>query len=234
MYNIGDIVNTRCGDLEVISINGWRDIGVKFVKAGYITTTSSSDLTKGYVKDYLSPTLFGVGILGRKLSQDDKEAYNLWKSMLTRTQQKGKYPAYTDVIVSEDFLKFPLFKEWFDKNKPNFADYDLDKDLLGNGKIYSPTTCCILPREINIAIAKKSAGSTGYRGVRKSIDKFYSSVRRGDDKSYLGTFATAEEAAFAYKQAKEDYIKSLTEKWKEQIDSRVYEALMNYQVEITD
>ena len=121
MYNIGDIVNTRCGDLEVISINGWRDIGVKFVKTGYITTTSSSDLTKGYVKDYLSPTLFGVGILGRKLSQDDKEAYNLWKSMLTRTQQKGKYPAYTDVIVSEDFLKFPLFKEWFDKNKPNFA-----------------------------------------------------------------------------------------------------------------
>jgi oligoribonuclease (3'-5' exoribonuclease) len=42
------------------------------------------------------------------------------------------------------------------------------------------------------------------------------------------------EAFLAYKHAKEAYIKELANKWKDQIDPRVYDALMNYQVEITD
>ena len=37
-----------------------------------------------------------------------------------------------------------------------------------------------------------------------------------------------------YKQAKESFIKEQAEKYKSQIDPRAYEALMNYQVEITD
>ena len=44
----------------------------------------------------------------------------------------------------------------------------------------------------------------------------------------------AEEAFLAYKQAKELHIKEVANKWKDQIDPRVYEALMNYTVEITD
>ena len=234
MYKIGDIIKTNCGNVKVISVNGWRKIDVMFINTGYITTTSSSDLTKGCVKDYLSPTLFGVGILGRKLLPEDKVAYNVWRSMLTRTQQQELYPAYKGVVVDESFLTFTTFKEWFDKNKPNYAEYDLDKDLLGNSKVYSPVTCCILPREINIAIAKKKVGCTGYTGVRRSHDKFYSSVRQGDDKCYLGTFETAKEAALAYKQAKESYIKEVANKWKDQIDPRVYDALIRYEVEITD
>ena len=52
--------------------------------------------------------------------------------------------------------------------------------------------------------------------------------------TYLGMFKTVEEAFQAYKQAKEAYIKEVANKWKDQIDNRVYKALMNYQVEITD
>ena len=234
MYNIGDIVKTKCGDARVVSINGWRDVDIMFIETGYLTKTSTSDLTKGYVKDYLSPTLFGVGVLGRKLTPDDKVAYDVWRSMLTRTQNQGLYPAYKGVKVSESFLFFTTFKEWFDKNQLPNTEYDLDKDLLGDGKLYSPSTCCLLPREVNIAIAKRKIGTTGYRGVQKSHDKFYSSVRQGSDKCYLGTFVTAKEAALAYKEAKESYIKSLANKWKDKIDPRVYEALMKYEVEITD
>ena len=36
------------------------------------------------------------------------------------------------------------------------------------------------------------------------------------------------------KTAKEDYLKTLAEKWKGNIDVRAYNALMNYEVEITD
>ena len=50
----------------------------------------------------------------------------------------------------------------------------------------------------------------------------------------VGTYDTPEEAFYAYKPVKEAHIKSLAEKWKDQIDPRVYEALMNWTIEITD
>ena len=36
------------------------------------------------------------------------------------------------------------------------------------------------------------------------------------------------------KEAKEAYIKEVANKWKDKIDPKVYEALMKYEVEITD
>ena len=50
----------------------------------------------------------------------------------------------------------------------------------------------------------------------------------------LSRCATAEEAFHIYKQAKEGIIKLVAEKYKDLIDQRVYEALMNYRIEITD
>ena len=56
----------------------------------------------------------------------------------------------------------------------------------------------------------------------------------GVGKEYLGTLDTELEAFHAYKHAKEAYVKELAEKWKDQIDPRAYNALMKYEVEITD
>ena len=52
--------------------------------------------------------------------------------------------------------------------------------------------------------------------------------------SIWGAFKTEIEAFNAYKQTKESYIKELANKWKDKIDPRAYNALMNYTVEITD
>jgi hypothetical protein len=51
---------------------------------------------------------------------------------------------------------------------------------------------------------------------------------------HLGTFDTPEEAFQAYKVAKEEYIKEVADKWKDKITEKVYQALYNYKVEITD
>ena len=51
---------------------------------------------------------------------------------------------------------------------------------------------------------------------------------------YLGVFETPKQAFQVYKQAKEDYIKEVAEEYKGKIDNRLYEALMNYEVEIDD
>ena len=64
--------------------------------------------------------------------------------------------------------------------------------------------------------------------------KYAAQVSRFKEKIRLGYFSTPEEAFQIYKEAKEAYIKEVANKWKDQIDPRAYEALMNYQVEITD
>ena len=50
----------------------------------------------------------------------------------------------------------------------------------------------------------------------------------------LGYFDTPEEAFCAYKEEKETYIREVADIWKNKLDPRVYEALYNYKVEITD
>lgn len=50
----------------------------------------------------------------------------------------------------------------------------------------------------------------------------------------LGRYHTVEEAFYAYKKAKELHIREVAEKYKGDISPRVYDALINYTVEITD
>jgi hypothetical protein len=51
---------------------------------------------------------------------------------------------------------------------------------------------------------------------------------------HLGRFNTPEEAFQVYRTAKEAQIKVVAEKWKDQLDDRVYHALINYTVDIDD
>ena len=238
MYRVGDIVETgRYGEVTVISTNGWRDITIQFQRTGTKRKTNSSDLRKGLVKDTMQPTLFEVGYLGEDWQEGKarSEPHKLWRAMLDRVFGKNtNNKSYVNVSVCDKFLNFSEFEKWVLSCKYYHKDWELDKDLLsGSEKIYSETTCCFIPREINLAIVKKSQGKH-LKGVRSSLDKYYASCRRGGGKEYLGTFDTELEAFLAYKHAKEAYIKELASKWKDQIDPRVYEALMKYEVEITD
>ena len=64
---------------------------------------------------------------------------------------------------------------------------------------------------------------------------FIARVNKNKGKSeHLGYFNTELEAFKAYKQAKESFVKEQANKWKSQIDPRAYNALINYQVDITD
>ena len=75
----------------------------------------------------------------------------------------------------------------------------------------------------------------GIRYWHKKDKAFVAMVSRNKGKpEYLGLFKTEIEAFNVYKKAKEVFVKEQAEKYKSQIDPRAYEALMNYQVEITD
>ena len=132
------------------------------------------------------------------------------------------------------------FYDWCD-TQIGFGEYgfQLDKDLLEKGnKLYSENTCVFIPQEINKIFTKRN----NLRGdlpigvyYNNEMHKFSATVNLNTGKPVrIGFYNTEVEAFNAYKQVKEEHIKNMAEKWKDRIDERAYNALMNYEVEITD
>ncbi len=156
-----------------------------------------------------------------------------------------KKPTYIGCSVSENFRYYSYFKEWCCR-QVGFSDLDnkgrkfvLDKDILLKGnKLYSENTCCFVPVEINSALTRCNSRRGLYPvGVTYDATKtlpFQPTVSFEGKNKRLERCASAEEAFYIYKQAKEAIIKSLAEKYKNLIDYKVYEALLKYEVEITD
>lgn len=171
----------------------------------------------------------------------------LWRSMLARCYTERnlkKKPTYVGCTVSENFKMYDFFYEWcnaqtgFNKVDENGRQFALDKDLLIKGnKIYSEDTCVFVPMEINNVIVKSDSIRGEYPiGVSydKVRSKFQARIWIDNTPKALGRFDTIEEAFYSYKVCKENNIKLIATKWKDHIDYRAYEALMNYTVEITD
>ena len=112
----------------------------------------------------------------------------------------------------------------------------MDKDILIKGnKIYSPETCCFIPQEINTIFGNREKSRGKYPiGVRLSGKKYHARLFKNKKYYHLGTFDTPEEAFQAYKVAKEVYIKEVADKWRKKIIDKVYQAMINFQINITD
>jgi len=65
---------------------------------------------------------------------------------------------------------------------------------------------------------------------------FFAAFNKNGKLYRIGSFNNIEDASQAYKIAKEQYIKELAEKYFQEgkITKKVYDALMKYEVEITD
>ena len=243
---VGDIFDTNnCGKLVVLEYKGHLDVIVKFIDTGYETTTRANELRKGEVRDRSLPSVCGVGIIGNgiiRVCGVETRDYQLWKSMLCRCYDEkysNKYPTYKDCEVSDNFKYLPYFEEWCSKQTGFGKEgWQLDKDILIKGnKIYSENTCCFVPSEVNNLFTKSDSLRGEYPiGVNyhKRDRKYAAKISKFKKVIHLGCFNTPDEAFCAYKEAKEAYIKEVANKWKDQIDQRVYEALMKYRVEITD
>jgi hypothetical protein len=158
------------------------------------------------------------------------------------TKRVGKAAAYLD--CTNEFKSLHHFREWaVDQVGFNCDGFELDKDILLKGnRAYGPNTCVFIPQELNGLFAgcykarrrgKYPIGVCFNKGSRSFVAQMSDRQDKGLDK-YLGSFPTVEEAFACYKAAKEARIKSLAEKWKDQIDRRAYEALMARTVEWDD
>ena len=245
---VGKICKSKSsGDFKILKYNNNRNVEVQFLKTGYEATVELVQVKRGNVKDPYSPSVYGVGILGTKypstINGIHTKEYKLWHNMLVRCysdSSKKRRPTYEGCEVSDNFKSYEYFYEWY-QNQISFDNegWHLDKDLLVKGnKVYSENTSVFIPREINQILVKRTASRGEHLiGVcwHKKGKAFVAMVCKNKGKQeHLGCFNTEIEAFNAYKQAKESFIKEQAEKYKSQIDPRAYNALMDYEVEVTD
>ena len=235
------------GDFKVLKYNDAKDVEIRFLNTGFEAVVELGSIRKGEVKDRYLPSVHGVGIVGTKypirVNGVITKEYILWKTMLQRCYSdtsKKKSPTYEGCEVSDKFKSYEYFYEWCYK-QVGFSNqgWQLDKDLLVKGnKVYSESTCVFIPSEINKLLVKsdKKRGKhpIGVYWCKKG-KAFKAQVSRNKGESeHLGSYKTEIEAFNAYKQAKEAFIKEQANKWKDNIDIRAYDALMNYTVNIDD
>ena len=245
---VGNVYKSKLsGDFKIVKYNDNRNVEVQFLKTGYEATVELVQVKRGNVKDPYSPSVYSVGITGTKyppsINGIHTKEYELWSGMLERCYSdalKKRRPTYGDCKVSNNFLHYEYFYEWCNK-QIGFGNkgWHLDKDLLVKGKkVYSEDTCVFIPKEINMVLTKSTASRGEHLiGVNwcKTNRAFKAQVNKSrGKKEHLGLFKTELEAFNSYKQAKESFVKEQAEKWKDKIDDRAYNALMNYTVEITD
>lgn len=233
--------------IEIIKYYRNDNITVLIDNKHIINNIRYNNIIKGSVSNPFHPSVYNVGYLGEAknlVSKDGKntKVYYYWHNILKRSYSdllKEKYPTYKDVTVCEEWYNFQNFAQWFEENynPETMENWEIDKDILVKGnKVYSPDTCCFVPHEINSLFTKTNSKRGNYPiGVHKQDNKYVAQINVNKDKQhYLGFFNTPEEAFKAYKTAKESHIKKIAEKYKNIIKPETYQALINYEVKITD
>lgn len=181
---------------------------------------------------------YGVGYNSKNkhraaINRKPTEAYDKWRRMLERCyciDYKARNPTYMDCHTQKDWHDYQNFAEWFYRQSHSNLGYQLDKDLLFSGnKIYSPETCCLVPKEINYLLTSNDASRGNLpqgASLLKGSCKYRATISIDNKNVYLGLYDTPEEAHQVYKVAKEANVKDMAVKWRSRITEDVFNALM--------
>lgn len=144
-------------DFQIVERLGKDKVLVKFLETGSIVETWSGNCKAGKVADPFQKSRLGIGYMGFYTKTTyHKQAYQLWSNMLKRcydpNDKKGYYGKGVSVCPSwhsyanflEDIQELNGFANWLRNEK-----FNLDKDLLGDGTVYSKFTCQFIPESEN-------------------------------------------------------------------------------------
>lgn len=249
MISVGQIFKTNTsGQIKIIEIKNSRNVTIQFLESGNMTMAQEHNIIKGKVKDRKAHAQkrarYGIGWIGEGpySHKTHTTIYNKWSNMIQRCYSDDMHkrePSYAPCTCCLEWQCFQNFAKWYEENCPNDS-YSLDKDILiKHNTIYSPETCCFVPPEINKLLVKQHTQRGQYPiGVKqeKGSSTYYAVVTNPFTKKvdrYSG-YSNTTDAFLKYKEAKEEIIKTMAEKYKDQIAPDVYNALINYQIEITD
>lgn len=249
IQRLGEINYNRYGSkMTIIEYIDYANIIVEF-ENGYKTHSTYRAFKRGEIKNPYDKTVFGVGFIGEGKypciinNKILAPSYATWREMLKRCyyiKHHKTQPTYNDCIVCDEWHNYQNFAKWYDENYYEIEGQSmcLDKDILYKGnKIYSPETCVFVPKDINSLFTKRQNDRGTYPiGVNYHIyrRKFQVSCNYKGKSIYLGLYDDITTAFNVYKNYKEKIIKSLADEYKNKIPKKLYDALYNYKVEITD
>ena len=202
---------------------------VGFMNTGYTDLFTPSSVREGSIVDKFQPTVADTGYMGRgrfnsKSKCHGKLIYGIWSSMIRRCYDRDdwRYNLYggRGVVVCEEWCNFQNFSEWFVETLstlPKEVDYQVDKDLKGFLKTYSPDSCVFIPKCLNVALQMERPCTNRYGvGIRfiEKTGKFcaqVSSARGGKNEKITGRHRnTLEEAVEDYIQLKHEELNRLS------------------------
>jgi len=192
--------------------------------------------------------VYGVGFNDKtkpaKIDGKFVKEYDLWKHMIQRCfseKEQTRHPTYKGCSVSDNFLHYSFFYDWcqeqigFGKVDDKGRSWCLDKDILFvRNKLYSEDTCVFVPQEMNKFFNERgNARGDCPVGVcfNKQAGKFRAKCNVNGKIQHLGSFDTPQEAFTVYKTFKEKLCKQLVLRWQSEIDPRLFDAMMKWEVE---
>lgn len=126
--------------------------------------------------------------------------YSRWKNMLRRCyHKKSMWATYNKTIVCQEWLFFSNFKSWMEKQ--DWEGKELDKDIMGDGKIYSPAVCKFVDKEINAFILESNAirGKEPLGVHFNKREQIYEAYGSSDGrKKHLGRYKNQDDAHLAW------------------------------------
>jgi hypothetical protein len=173
----------------------------------------------------------GVGVVDVENTSWNGKVFPIWREMIERCYNEDNWkrrPTYKGCEVCDEWKNYSGYLQWYEENY--VEGFDVDKDLLSyllKNKIYSPETCCFLPPEINSILSTKSLK----RDLPIGVHVVSGCITASCGKDYLGSFNTIEDAREAYLTEKKKRITELANKWKDKIEQRAYDALINLDVD---
>lgn len=188
---------------------------------------------------------YGVGYCSRKsktYGDINNKCYLTWRNMLKRCySSEPKYENYRllGITVCDEWLDYSVFEKWFERNYYEIPgeEMQLDKDIINHGNmVYCPENCVFVPRIINMLFVKsKNRRGNLPIGVYYNVrNHCYMSSCSVYGKNVRSKHKDIESAFEKYKEVKEDYIHAVAKSYYGEIPDRLYNAMMMYEVKITD
>ena len=259
---VGHPTSNLCIGQQFKTKSGWKYEVIKYVSPyevhvkmqdNSIEIQEAARVHDGGFKPLNQPSVLDIGYIGHgkytslnksKGEKFPKEIIGYWQRMLNRCYNpteiiKDGTRNYIYVEIISEWFCLQHFTEWA-LTQPNWdLGFDLDKDLIGNGKEYSSSNCTFLPPNVNVFLSETKYKPVhnlpiGVQYIKPSTtgakEGYVARCHTGETREYLGYFDHPMDAYYEYKKAKEKFARVLAEKYKNVLTNQSFDKWSNYEL----